>query len=68
MDGITGTMDMNLSKFWELVMDKKAWHAAQCGCKVSYTTETEQQQQCDTKCWYTCVLYISSQYFEYAKF
>ena len=41
MDGITGTMDMNLSKFWELVMDKKAWHAAQCGCKVSYTTETE---------------------------
>ena len=39
MDGITDTIDMNLSKFWELVMDKEAWHAVQCGCKVLYTTE-----------------------------
>ena len=41
LNGITDTMDMSLSKLWDLVMDREAWHA------VVHGMAKRQTQLCD---------------------
>ena len=37
LDGITDLMGMNLSKLWELLMEREGWHAAVHGVGKSWT-------------------------------
>ena len=41
LDGITDTMDMSLSKLWEILKDREAWHAAGHGLAKNQTQPSE---------------------------
>ena len=56
LNGITDSLDMSLSKLWELVMDREAWHAAIHGVTKSWTWLSDRTELSWCAVWWKMVL------------